>query len=119
VSAASRRGAYGEGVVEKAIRGARRVKRRPRFESMPDIQPVPLPDGNRALFEVKTKGRGKFPKWLRHAVAQAGKYGPGVPIAVFVEMGGERLAVLRLDDLVALLGLDVADDRQPSLFGGR
>jgi hypothetical protein len=81
---------------------------------MPDIRPVPLKEGNVLRLEVKTKGKGKFPKWLRGAVAQAGKYGPGVPAAVFVEMGGERLAVLRLEDLVRLLGLRT--DEQPTLF---
>jgi hypothetical protein len=83
--------------------GSRRVHRA-RYERAPDVEPVRLADGTVLVAESKT--RGKLPKWLVRAVAQARGYVPGaVPLVVLSETGGEPLGLLPLRDLSRLLGL--------------
>ena len=102
VSRASRKGADAERAVAKAL-GVERTRHRGRFESAPDVAPVLLASGH--TLTVESKARGSVPRWLVGAVEQAAKYLPSaIPVAV-VSGAGARLAVLRLEDLAALVGL--------------
>lgn len=86
-----------------SLLGSRRVHRG-RYERAPDVEPVRLADGTVLVPEAKT--RKALPRWLVAAVGQARGYLPGaVPLVVLSELGGEPLAVLPLQDLARLLGL--------------
>ncbi len=99
---AHRRGAAAELAVARAL-GTTRTRNRSRFESKPDMEPVTLESG--AVLSIESKARGSVPRWLVGAVEQAARYLPSaVPVAV-VSGAGVRLAVLRLEDLAALVGL--------------
>jgi hypothetical protein len=98
------------------VLGTRRTTHRPRFEKAPDAMPIRLPDGNVLRPEVKT--RGKLPKWMLKAIDQATGYGQGIPVCVLSQTRGQPYALLRLADLVRLLGLDYQDDGAQLRLGG-
>lgn len=102
MSRASRKGADAERAVARAL-CTTRTRHRGRFESAPDVAPVLLASGH--TLTVESKARTTVPRWLVGAVEQAAKYLPSaIPVAV-VSGAGARLAVLRLEDLAALVGL--------------
>jgi hypothetical protein len=114
MTAAHRRGARREQQAADML-GTTRTKYRGRFESAPDVTPVRLKNGNILVCEVATRAR--LPQWQLAKLAQAERYSPGVPLVVLSELRGEPLALLRLRDLVRLLGL--SDDEGPQLrLGG-
>jgi len=101
------------------VLGGRRVRYRPRYVSMPDVEPIRLDDGSVMVPESAT--RAKLPKWLVAKVAQARKYIPGaVPCVVLSQTGGEALALVPLRDLARLIGIrSPAAGEQLSLLLGR
>jgi hypothetical protein len=116
MTSAGRRGAYAEELVARAL-GGQRVLRRPRFASLPDIQPIRLPQGHVLQVEVKA-GHNRFPLWLLAALEQATRYARrcgGMPAVAICAMGGPRLVVMKLEDFVRLIGIEESDDGP--LFG--
>ena len=116
VSRASRKGADAERAVAKAL-GVERTRHRGRFESAPDVAPVLLASGH--TLTVESKARASVPRWLVGALAQAERYLPSaIPVAV-VSGAGARLAVLRLEDLAALVGLRATAAQGVLPLGGK
>jgi len=104
VTVAHRRGARRE--LEAArILGVRRTQYRLRFESRPDIDLVPMPVGPPLSVEVKT--RGKAPRLVVAALAQAQSYEPAaVPAVVLSESGGTALIILPLKAFAFIAGIE-------------
>lgn len=104
MTAAHRRGAHSEQRLADAL-GTSRVKYRPKFAKAPDVLPVRLPNG--FLLQGESKAKKKLPKWLFDAIAQAESYTPNaIALVSLTQLGSaEALAVLRLRDLLLLLGL--------------
>ena len=117
MSRASRKGADAERAVAKAL-GVERTRHRGRFESAPDVAPVLLASGH--TLTVESKARATVPRWLVGALAQAARYlpSPAIPVAV-VSGAGARLAVLRLEDLAALVGLRATAAQGVLPLGGK
>lgn len=99
---AQRRGADLERKAARLIGGRRVV--RARYEVAPDILPIALPSGE--LLQLECKKRRAIPTYVREGLAQCARYTPdAVGVVVIEETRGEPLAVLRLRDLVRLLGI--------------
>ena len=116
MSRASRKGADAERAVARAL-CTTRTRHRGRFESAPDVAPVLLASGH--TLTVESKARATVPRWLVGALAQAERYLPSaIPVAV-VSGAGARLAVLRLEDLAALVGLRATAAQGVLPLGGK
>ena len=84
--------------------GTVRVKKKDRYDAVPDVLPVRLASGEVLSIEVKTFGNGL--KKVRDALDQARRYTPSaVPVAVCSKTGEEPVACLPAKDLARVLGL--------------
>jgi hypothetical protein len=105
MSAVHRRAARREGQLARAL-GTERVKNRSRYQKAPDVLPVRLPNG--FVIQAESKSKKRLPRWLVESVEQAEGYTPGaIAVVSLFELGGrDAFAVLRMRDLLRLLGIE-------------
>jgi hypothetical protein len=116
MSAAHRRAAHREEQAANLLR-TKRVKHRPTFVAMPDLEPIRFENGTVLQPEVVT--RAKLPALLKKKIAQALRYTPyAVPLVVISERGGQPYAFLPLIRFAELVGLREPHDGEQLLLLG-